>query len=211
LGPKPEYQRESMVKGMVRSIGQGLSQVKGGKVWKGGDYMQVGGEFLFEPREWDVVSPSLEKQGEEGKLGGDGAHSLSENKNGKGEAAEGKQGEEKHITWCHRMRNTRDHAEIPELLEILGIHTSEIEGGQGKRWDKAMTERKGVALNSAGRKSAGGSFRESNGNGGGETEFDFGRRLSKRSRASSEKLMGNGMEEKAVADEENQGSHEKAV
>lgn len=25
------------------------------------------------------------------------------------------------VTWCHRMRNTRDHAEIPELQSVLGV------------------------------------------------------------------------------------------
>ncbi|KAG5950915.1 hypothetical protein E4U53_004177 [Claviceps sorghi] len=29
--------------------------------------------------------------------------------------------EEKRLTWCHRMRTTRDHAEIPELMEVLGL------------------------------------------------------------------------------------------
>lgn len=31
------------------------------------------------------------------------------------------EGEEKKLTWCHRMRTTRDHAEIPELMEVLGL------------------------------------------------------------------------------------------
>ncbi len=25
------------------------------------------------------------------------------------------------MSWCHRMKNTRDHAEIPELMEVLGL------------------------------------------------------------------------------------------
>ena len=29
--------------------------------------------------------------------------------------------EEKRVTWCHRMRSTRDHAEVAEVMEILGI------------------------------------------------------------------------------------------
>lgn len=28
-------------------------------------------------------------------------------------------GEEKQITWCHRMKTTRDHTEISELARIL--------------------------------------------------------------------------------------------
>ncbi|KAG6064314.1 hypothetical protein E4U32_000338 [Claviceps aff. humidiphila group G2b] len=35
------------------------------------------------------------------------------------------EGEEKKVTWCHRMKTTRDHAEIPELMEVLGL-----EGGE---------------------------------------------------------------------------------
>lgn len=33
---------------------------------------------------------------------------------------EGSTGGEKEVTWCHRMTNTRDHAGIPELMQILG-------------------------------------------------------------------------------------------
>lgn len=28
-------------------------------------------------------------------------------------------GEEKEVTWCHRMTNTRDHAGIPQLVHVL--------------------------------------------------------------------------------------------
>ncbi|KAG5962538.1 hypothetical protein E4U58_003831 [Claviceps cyperi] len=35
------------------------------------------------------------------------------------------EGGEKKLTWCHRMRTTRDHAEIPELMKVLGL-----EGGE---------------------------------------------------------------------------------
>lgn len=57
--------------------------------------------------------------------------------------------EEKKVTWCHRMRTTRDHAEIPELMEVLGLT------GQGrpikdqKRWSKALETRKGTGLSMA--------------------------------------------------------------
>jgi hypothetical protein len=30
-------------------------------------------------------------------------------------------GEGKEITWCHRMKNTRDHTEISELVRVLGL------------------------------------------------------------------------------------------
>ena len=75
LGPKrPQYMQYSLPSAMVRSIYQGLKA--GRSAFKGGDYWQVGGEFIFE----------------------DGQ-----------------------IIWCHRMRNTRDHAEIPETRRQLGL------------------------------------------------------------------------------------------
>lgn len=61
--------------------------------------------------------------------------------------------EEKKVTWCHRMRTTRDHAEIPELMEVLGLN------GQGrpikdqKRWSRALETRKGTGLSMASRMS----------------------------------------------------------
>lgn len=30
-------------------------------------------------------------------------------------------GLEKRVTWCHRMENTRDHTEIPELARVLKL------------------------------------------------------------------------------------------
>jgi hypothetical protein len=86
LGNKaPEYMQTSVVVNAVKSIFQELRA--GRNLLKGGDFYQVGGEFIFE--------------------------------NGK-------------VTWCHRMRNTRDHAEIPELQAAL-----EIDGDRPpmrKRW-----------------------------------------------------------------------------
>lgn len=75
LGSKsPGYMQYSLPSAIVRSIYQGLKAGRG--AFKGGDYWQVGGEFLFE----------------------DGR-----------------------VNWCHRMRNTRDHAEIPETRRQLGL------------------------------------------------------------------------------------------
>ena len=75
LGPKsPEYMQKSLLSVMLTSFVQSLKS--GWSATKGGDYRQVGGEFLFE----------------DGK-----------------------------VTWGHRMRNTRDHAEIPELRKVLGL------------------------------------------------------------------------------------------
>ncbi|PVH70590.1 hypothetical protein DL98DRAFT_597695 [Cadophora sp. DSE1049] len=54
--------------------------------------------------------------------------------------------EEKRVTWCHRMRNTRDHAEIPELREVLGLDGEGVSCKNKKRWTKALVERKGTGL-----------------------------------------------------------------
>ncbi|KAL8969115.1 MAG: hypothetical protein Q9183_002148 [Haloplaca sp. 2 TL-2023] len=75
LGSKaPQYMQYSLPSAIIRSVYQGLKS--GRLAFKGGDYWQVGGEFLMED----------------------------------GEAI-----------WCHRMTNTRDHAEVPELRRQLGL------------------------------------------------------------------------------------------
>jgi len=105
---------------------QGLKQLKGGKALQGGDSQQVGGEFLFEPV-GEVLSSPLTPA----------ASPYEESK---------QLGEEKRVTWCHRMKNTRDHAEIPELREILGLDGVGIPGKNGRRWSKALGERKGTGM-----------------------------------------------------------------
>lgn len=52
--------------------------------------------------------------------------------------------EEKRVTWCHRMRNTRDHAEMEELREVLGLDAVE-EKKKAKRRSKKV-ERKGTGI-----------------------------------------------------------------
>jgi bifunctional DNA-binding transcriptional regulator/antitoxin component of YhaV-PrlF toxin-antitoxin module len=53
------------------------------------------------------------------------------------------------------MRNTRDHAEIPEIREVLGLEPLDgvdaPEGADKKRWTKALLERKGTGLTIIGR------------------------------------------------------------
>ena len=75
LGPRrPDYMQNSIFTLILKS---GLQIFRSGrKAFSGGDYWQVGGEFLFE----------------------DGQ-----------------------VRWCHRMKNTRDHAEVPELKKQLGL------------------------------------------------------------------------------------------
>ena len=70
----PDYVQKPFLSVLLQSMFQVMGN--GLKAFKGGDYWQVGGEFLFE----------------------------------NGEAV-----------WCHRMTNTRDHAEVPELRKQLGL------------------------------------------------------------------------------------------
>ncbi|KAI0811378.1 AhpC/TSA antioxidant enzyme-domain-containing protein [Xylaria sp. FL0064] len=133
LGSRPAYLGDKTVAHTVVSgIVQGLKQVKTGLVTKMGDQRQVGGEFLFEPAsglvETPISTPAVEKE--------------------EGEAGAGV--EEKCVTWCHRMRTTRDHAEIPELMEILGLDGNGEPSRNAKKWRKALTARKGTGLSMAG-------------------------------------------------------------
>ena len=74
LGDKqPRYMRKPVYKLSLKSILQGLQS--GRYALSGGDFWQVGGEFVFES-------------------------------NGS-------------VDWCHRMRNTRDHAEMDELRKAI--------------------------------------------------------------------------------------------
>lgn len=131
LGEQPAYMRTNMITSSLRSVWQGIKQIPRGLVFKSGEMRQVGGEFLFEPL--DVTTPIAEQP----------APTIN------GEAAEEQQGEAKHVTWAHRMRTTRDHAEIPELMEVLGLD------GQGKpikdekRWEQALQSRKGTGSSMA--------------------------------------------------------------
>lgn len=137
LGSRPEYQRRDLLNIMLDGFLQSIKMMKGGKALKGGDYHQVGGEFLFEPI--DASSPASSPDEEQKELG---------HKTGQAGMFQMGHVEEKHITWCHRMRNTRDHAEIPELREVLGLDTREEtpKGTNAKRWQKALLKRKGTGM-----------------------------------------------------------------
>ncbi|OBT70419.1 hypothetical protein VE03_00022 [Pseudogymnoascus sp. 23342-1-I1] len=123
LGARPEYLRRSMVTSTLASIVQGIKQIPAGRALVGGDMQQVGGEFLFEPVGELAASPVTPRVGGE---------------------------EEKRVVWCHRMKNTRDHAEVPELREVLGLDGLGVPGGNERRWTKAVNERKGTGLSSIG-------------------------------------------------------------
>lgn len=173
LGERPAYMRKSLLKSSLDSIVQGVKQIKSGLAIKGGDQRQIGGEFLFEPV--DIHSPDaspvqefdrrLRLSGgtaaedaptrEEADAAGGRKHSrttsTTDNDNDEFEAPH--LVEEKKVTWCHRMRTTRDHAEIPELMEILGLTGPGQPVKNEKRWSKALETRKGTGLSMAKRMS----------------------------------------------------------
>ncbi|KAL1874810.1 hypothetical protein Daus18300_003351 [Diaporthe australafricana] len=172
LGTRPAYMNKSIFKSSLDSIVQGVKQIKNGLVLKAGDQRQIGGEFLFEPV--DVKSPEVESPSHEFdrklKLDDKNEPAKSEEErvaeaakrsratsvvtdNDNDETEEPHLVEEKKVTWCHRMRTTRDHAEIPELMEVLGLtgHGKPIK--DQKRWSKALDSRKGTGLSMASRMS----------------------------------------------------------
>lgn len=97
MGKKPEYIQSNILFTSVQSIVQSLKT--GSNALKGGDFKQVGGEFLFE----------------DGKC-----------------------------VWAHRMRHTRDHAEVAQVRELLGLETKR--SPLRKRWShgiKMLKEQEG--------------------------------------------------------------------
>lgn len=112
LGTRPSYLRRSMASNIAASVVQGLGQLKAGLATRSGDQRQVGGEFLFEPA--DLASPVPEVPEGWGK--GDGEEYGAE---------------EKRVGWCHRMRTTRDHAEVDVLKKVLGVESRREEGAAG--------------------------------------------------------------------------------
>ena len=83
---------------MTQSIFQGFANIR--NIGAGGDYWQVGGEFIF-----DVPSSK---------------------------------GDDEEVTWCHRMVNTRDHAEVPDIRKHLGLdETAEVP--IRKRWSRSLS------------------------------------------------------------------------
>lgn len=179
LGSRPAYMRKSMLHSTAASIFQGLKQISTGLATKSGDQKQVGGEFLFEPPDiatpistpneeginrslGDAIAKQQQQQhgqGKEGQTRGqdeEGGQQTEEETGNKrsGQYAvddeeEDHRVEEKSVTWCHRMRTTRDHAEIPELMEVLGLDGNGKPIQNLKLWAKAVQERKGTGLSMA--------------------------------------------------------------
>jgi hypothetical protein len=118
---------------LLESLTYIMTVVKNGKAVSR-DKHQVGGEFLFEPLEINTPSPSILSDDDNSPrpaLGFRIPRSLVD-------------GEDKIISWCHRMRHARDHVELPELREVLGMKGHAGTGIHPKRWARALKERKGV-------------------------------------------------------------------
>lgn len=137
MGAKPTYMRRSMGSSIVMSIAQGLKSIPTGKAFKSGNFSQVGGEFLFEPP--DIVTPVTTPREERAPISVDG------------EQEDSRRVESKRVTWCHRMKTTRDHVEIPELLEILGLDQQPLGDQKDQnKWDQASAQsKKGVGSSMA--------------------------------------------------------------
>ncbi|KAG5987738.1 hypothetical protein E4U54_004887 [Claviceps lovelessii] len=111
LGKRPVYMKTGLVTSTIYSIGQALRAIPQGLALKSGDQRQVGGEFLFEPL--TMTRPGhAPREVSSSPLG-----LLERAKEDEDEDEDG----QKRLTWCHRMKTTRDHAEVPELMEVLGL------------------------------------------------------------------------------------------
>jgi len=178
MGSRPAYlQNKNVAQTVVSGVVQGLKHLKSGLALKMGDQRQVGGEFLFEPASMSLDSPINTPQSdirrnpldeppprEEDEANADLMMNGTTTTAGTTQNGTGMPGgfhhdeshhriEEKRVTWCHRMKTTRDHAEIPELMEVLGLTS----GGQPvvlkekdeARYGKALRSRKGTGLSLA--------------------------------------------------------------
>lgn len=188
LGDRPAYMKKSLFKSSLASIVQGLKQIPKGLATKAGDQRQIGGEFLFEPLSvfTPFSSPLTEGNGDEKRLGegtsaGDNSGaapgsdpnrivtgsegSLDGLPGSDAVSASAAESDPKRVTWCHRMKTTRDHAEIPELMEVLGLgpigasrppraDADRCNKESGKRWSRALEMRKGTGLSMASQMSA---------------------------------------------------------
>nr|QIQ49686.1 thioredoxin-like protein [Beauveria bassiana] len=142
LGEKPAYMKMGFLKGVFTGMSQALRQLPRGLTLKSGDQRQVGGEFLFEPL--DLATPlTTPTDGQ----GGPAIMEAFEQISGQGDCK--RHLEIKKITWCHRMRSTRDHAEIPEIMELLGLdgHGQPIK--DTALWEKTIKTRKGTGFSMA--------------------------------------------------------------
>ncbi|KAH7362586.1 AhpC/TSA antioxidant enzyme-domain-containing protein [Plectosphaerella cucumerina] len=147
MGEKPAYIKKSFFSMTSGGVVQGLKNLTTGLATKGGDFKQVGGEFLFEPA--DLVTPISTPEAVETNRSLDNALDHQRNSGSAHESEDLYGSEEKAVTWCHRMRTTRDHAEIPELMEVLGLDGEGKLISDEKRWTMALQKRKGTGLSMA--------------------------------------------------------------
>lgn len=155
LGERPAYMRKSIFVSSLASIAMGLKQLGSGLALKGGDQRQIGGEFLFEPMSVMTPIEEIDRQMQSKATtfsstssggGGDGGLMGTNGVDGADESLV----EEKQVTWCHRMKSTRDHAEVPELMEVLGLDGQGQPGRtNSKRWSRALEQRKGAGSSMA--------------------------------------------------------------
>ena len=106
---------------IVKQVGKG-NAIRHGQ-WGGGDLGQVGGEFLFESVKGNENTPGGITPSETPE-----SEISTPKKHEKGDdylSAGGSRKDERIVTWCHRMRNTRDHTEIKDLTKVLGIGTEQ--------------------------------------------------------------------------------------
>ncbi|CZT01364.1 uncharacterized protein RAG0_09036 [Rhynchosporium agropyri] len=148
MGNRPEYQRKDFLSLMIGGFWQSMSMVTSGQALKGGDMYQVGGEFMFEPVNdaSPICTPGSVGEEEKRLSAEAGKENGADGERGEEGMLELQPVEEKRVTWCHRMRNTRDHAEMPEVREVLGLDGEGVMGNCKKRWSKAMETRKGTGL-----------------------------------------------------------------
>jgi hypothetical protein len=86
---------------------------------------QVGGEFLFEPPGMPTPDGVLQVNGKSMEL------------------ETGAEDEKRAVTWCNRMKTKRDHAEIPEIMDILGLDGDGVPNKKSSLQAKAVSKRKG--------------------------------------------------------------------
>lgn len=105
LGRKgPDYIQHTLAAGMMKSIVQGVRRIGAGDVMKAGDMRQNGGEFVLEVSGADQRSNNVEIAGE------------TKGNRGLGNVQ---------VMFCHRMQNSRDHTEIPQLARLLGVNKAD--------------------------------------------------------------------------------------
>jgi hypothetical protein len=118
----PNYIHHSLAAGVAKSIVQGVKRIPAGDVTKAGDLSQNGGEYLFEVEGVDTRSTKQEH----------------------GYKPKGNDGLKVKVPFCHRMRNSRDHTEIAQLVELLGLTERKDSSGRpnsrlARRWTAGGT------------------------------------------------------------------------